>query len=69
MAMCTGVKLDEIVEIVSAMDQIPKDKLIRNSEDLTEEKLEFYSNIVSQMRSFLHDYGIIHNNIFDIIRN
>lgn len=67
--MCTGVKLDDIVDIVSEMDRIPKDKLIKKSEDLTEEKQKYYSGIINQIRSFLHDYGIVHNKIFDIIRN
>lgn len=35
LAMCTGVELDEIVKIVSEMGKIPKDKLIRNKDDLT----------------------------------
>lgn len=69
LAMCTGVKLKEIIEIVSSMDKIPKDKLIMYSDDLTEEKKQFYTNTVNQLRDFLHDYGIIHNKIFDMIRN
>ena len=69
LAMCAGVKLEEIVGIVTGMDKIPKDKLIRDVGDLTEEKKEHYSKIINQIRGFLHDYGIVHNKIFDIIRN
>ena len=68
LAMCTGIKLDEIVDIVSTMDKIPKDKIIRNLEDLTEEKKKEYEQTINHIRNFLHDYGIVHHKIFDLLR-
>jgi hypothetical protein len=49
------------------MQRIPFDRTIKSVDELTPEKLRQYAEIKAKLKRALHDYGLICNEVFDLL--
>lgn len=67
LGIAAGGSFDELFNICRRMRRIPFDRTIKSVDELTPEKLTQYSEIRKKLQKALHDYGLVCNEVFDLL--
>lgn len=67
LGIATGGSFEELFGICNKMQNIPLDQTIKTVEELTPDRLLKYAEIRSKLKRSLHDYGLVCNEVFDLI--
>jgi esterase/lipase len=67
LAISTGATTERLIEICNDMNKISRDRTIKTVANLTPEKINHYNRIKNNLRQLLHDHGIMHYKMYDML--